>query len=222
MGLPDIVYLCGPRVGDELRYSLRSLVNLPHRRVWLAGHAPKWVRDVGSIPVVQKPASKWRNQQANLLAAVNHPEVSERFVLFNDDFFVMEPVDDMPTLHRGPFAGLLGKYRQSRSEYSRRMVATANLLGEDALCYDVIHTPFPMVKWQAKVTLESMGDGLLFRSVYGNDWQVGGVEHEDVKVGSRTHVGGGPFVSTSDGSFRSGRVGRRIRATFTQRGAYEC
>jgi hypothetical protein len=219
MGLPDIVYLCGPRVGEELRYSLRSLVNLPHRRVWLAGYIPKWVRDVGAIPTKQKPGAKWVNQQANLLAAVTHPEVSERFVLFNDDFFVMRPIDEVPVMHRGPFAGLLDKYRQRRSEYARRITATCDLLGEEALCYDVIHTPLPMVKLQAKITVESMPDGLLFRSVYGNDWQVGGIEHADVKAHQK--MPDGPFVSTSDQAFNTKQVGKHIRAAFPDPSPHE-
>ena len=222
MGLPDVVYLCGPRVGDELRYSLRSLVNLPHRQVWLAGHIPKWVRDVGTIPVKQHPAKKWHNQNANLLAAASHPEVSERFVLFNDDFFVMEPVDEVPVWHRGPFTdALLARFASPRSgNYGHRMRETADLIGRDQYSYE-LHVPLPMVKWKTKITVESMPEDLLFRSIYGSDWQIGGVEHEDVKVKADDRRPDGPFVSTSDTSFRSRPVGKRIRRQFREPGRYE-
>ncbi|MFF3129757.1 hypothetical protein ACFVRD_48125 [Streptomyces sp. NPDC057908] len=52
---PDIVYVVRPwNQNEQLRYSLRTLANLPHRRVWIAGYCPTWVGpDVGRIPVAQ-------------------------------------------------------------------------------------------------------------------------------------------------------------------------
>src|SRR5688572_14976620 len=88
---------------DELRYSLRSLVNLPHDRVWIAGHRPEWVsKEVGHIAVHQLGGTtKYERSLANLLAACSHPEVSDEFVRFDDDFFVMVPMDRVPLLHQG-------------------------------------------------------------------------------------------------------------------------
>jgi hypothetical protein len=222
MGLPDIVYLCGPRVGDELRYSMRTLVNLPHRRVWLAGHIPRWAANVGTIPVKQNPNAKWRNQNTNLLTAVNHPDVAERFLLFNDDFFVMQPVDEVPVWHRGPFTdALLNRFASKASgNYGRRMRETADLIGRDQFSYE-LHVPLPMEKAKTRITVESMPEDLLFRSIYGADWRIGGIEHDDVKVKAADRQPDGPFVSTSDTSFRSRPIGRRIRAAFREPGRYE-
>ena len=47
----DIVYVVRP--GDEneaLRYSLRSLANIPHRTVWIAGYRPKWCYGIVYVP----------------------------------------------------------------------------------------------------------------------------------------------------------------------------
>jgi hypothetical protein len=52
--LPDVVYVVRPgNRNEELRYSLRSIAaHLPHRRVWLAGFCPSWVRNISFIPAL--------------------------------------------------------------------------------------------------------------------------------------------------------------------------
>lgn len=45
----DILYLCRPGENLELRYSLRSLRNVPHGRVWIFGDCPDWVTNVNLV-----------------------------------------------------------------------------------------------------------------------------------------------------------------------------
>lgn len=218
---PDIVYLVRRGdANDELRYSLRSLTNLPHGQVWLAGHQPRWTRNVGRIPVRQS-RGKWPNQEANIRAACLHPDVSDPFVMFNDDFFVIEPLDRVPVWHRGPIGERLDKYASRTDEYPARMRATADYLGVDALAYDAIHIPMTFHKQPLLDVLDTIPDGVLFRSVYGNRQQIGGTKHRDVKVARSRTVPAGPLVSTSDGSFRRLPVGRHIRNLFPDPGPYE-
>jgi hypothetical protein len=220
VNLPDVVYLV--RDGDdndELRWSLRSLVNLPHRTVWLAGYQPSWTAGVGRIRVRQSH-SKWDNQERNLRAACDVAEVSDPFVLFNDDFFVIEPIPAVPVLHRGTVGEVIDRWRQRRDEYGRRFRKTAALVGSDALCYDAIHVPMTFRKEPLRRVLTE-SRGALFRTVYGNRLQVGGRVHHDVKVrGDRFCEG--PFVSTSDATFARKQAGRRIRQMFPQPSPYEC
>jgi hypothetical protein len=219
----DVVYLVrdGDR-NDELRYSLRSLSNLPHRTVWLAGFQPSWINNVGRIKVGQRRGDKWRNQARNLKAACNHPDVADRFVLFNDDFFVMEPIHDVPVFHRGPLSRLVeARYRHRRYEYSTRMVDTHKALGDGALCYDAIHTPLPVRKYAMGAVLDDIGDRLLFRTVYGNRDKLGGSEHPDVKWKRGSEMPDGPFVSTSDRVFESREPGKTIRSMFRTPCSYE-
>ena len=52
----DIVYLIKvdpENDSEELRYSLRSLKNIPHQKVILVGEKPEWVTNVEFIPVAQ-------------------------------------------------------------------------------------------------------------------------------------------------------------------------
>jgi hypothetical protein len=94
------------------------------------------------------------------------------------------------------------------------------LLGPDALSYDGIHTPMTIRKCAMLDVLDEIGDRMLFRSVYGNREQIGGVESPDAKIRNRKHAGNGPWVSTSDQSFKAD-IGRRIRRSFPDRSVYE-
>ena len=222
MDLPDIVYLV--RDGDlneELRFSLRSLQNLPHGDVWIAGYVPSWVTNVRRVNVRQT-LGKWNNQTRNLAKALGCGGLSDPFVLFNDDFFVTQPVQTVEPLHRGPFSSILDQYVDRRDEYARRIVATAKRLGDDAFCYDVIHTPMTFRHEPLGAVLEECRSGLLFRSVYGNRATVGGTQIGDVRVRQEHDTFGRPFCSTSETLFAEHKVGKQIRNLFPIRSPYEC
>lgn len=228
--MTHIVYVVGPgNDNEELRYSLRSLAaNLPHERVWIAGHRPDWVSDtVGHIPASQM-RSRFQNSTGNMRAACEHEEVADEFVYFNDDFFVMEPVETIPVMHRGTVDEVTAVTRSSL--YRRGGQATALLmkrlgLADDGplLSYEV-HAPMTIGKARMLEVLDK-GAGLPVlhkRSLYGNYWRLGGERITDVKVHTRDgQVPDGPFVSTSDDAFAHGLVGDLIRETLPDPCRYE-
>lgn len=73
----DIVYVYKPNKTGELAWSIASLKNIEHRKVHI-------VRDTNYR---WSGFSKYHNQIAKLLDACNNPEVSDNFILMNDDFF---------------------------------------------------------------------------------------------------------------------------------------
>jgi hypothetical protein len=89
--MTDVVYLV--RRGDrneELRYSLRSLVNVPHDRVWFVGHLPRWVQGVKHLdgnPSAQRAVNVFRG----VLKACECDEMSDDIIIMNDDFMVLQP-----------------------------------------------------------------------------------------------------------------------------------
>lgn len=215
----DVVYLVKrSRNNEELRFSLRSLVNLPHRQVWIVGHAHRWLRNVRHIPVEQNPAQKWESQARNLQAACEHADVSETFVMFNDDFFVMRPTGAVPTLHGGRMAD---RVKTGRAEWRRRFRETAEYCGPDALTYDGIHVPMTFTKPRMLEVLADVGGRLLFRSVYGNRFGIGGRLTGNVKVANESAPPDSLFLSTSDRSFKHYPVGKHIRAAFPDPSPYE-
>jgi hypothetical protein len=229
MPLPDIVYVVKP--GDdnqELRFSLRTLRNLPHGRVFVAGYCPRWLKGVTPIPVRQA-GTKFANSTGNLRAAAEHPEVSEDFLYFNDDFFVMSPVDRMPVLHRGPVSTVEDYYStRGKGPYLEGLRGTRGLLLElgfdEPLSYE-LHVPMLLNKQRLLETLELGADlpVLHKRTLYGNVWAAGGKQIRDCKVLSRgwTFPKAAPFLSTAPLSFASGAVGQHIRARFPEPGPYE-
>lgn len=229
----DVVYVVRPGdVNEELRYSLRSLVNLPHDQVWIVGYRPQWVRGVQHIPLRQL-GPKWTNSTANLRRACAHPGVSERFAYFNDDFFLLQPLgDDLPMWNRGPLGDVLARYAKSNSRYADGMRKTAKLLRDlglpgPYLSYE-LHAPMPVQKLgmlEALAAAEARPvQGVLHkRTLYGNYWGLGGLSMPDGKLhGLRDrYPAGALWTSTTDGLFRRGLVGRQLRAAFPEPSPYE-
>jgi hypothetical protein len=190
--LPDIVYVV--RQGEQnvpLRYSLRSLGNLPHRRVIVAGSCPSWVKNVTRVPV-HRGSGKFDNIERNLRAALDLPDLADEVVYMNDDFFIMEPIDRVPLVHGGPCSTW-----KPADELRRRFRKTIQVLGGgDPNRYDGTHCPFPLVTEQARWWISRMPEGLLWRTWYGNVAGLGGERTHDVKSRDGKPIPG-PLLSTS-------------------------
>lgn len=232
----DVVYFVKP--GDdneELRYSLRSLRNVQHANVWIVGYKPRWVQNVLHLPYEHDAAPdvrhpKWHHTWNMLRAACEHPDISEDFILFNDDFFVMQPVDEMPVLHRGPILGVVEHLLTKPNIYVETMLHTKealHTLGKGSLCYEV-HIPFAVNK-QRMLFVQKLADTMRGsqcvnkRSLYGNYWKIGGQVAGDVKVdNAHPHFDeGGIFLSTTEQSFAQQPVGAFIRSRFPDACYYE-
>lgn len=229
----DIVYINRP--GDdneELRYSLRSLQNVPHEKVWIAGYCPDWVRGVGIIPVPQQ-RDKQESALQNLIAACQHPEVSDPFIVTNDDIFLMQPLEEVPLWHMGPLERVISEHREG-SAYRNAMQKTLERLNlcevpmehrYGLLSYE-LHIPMVIEKTGMLLAL-SLGKGihgLHNRTMYGNLMGLGGEESRDVKVyrGERGNAyASWPILSTSDRTFKYHPAGRYIQRTFPNPGPYE-
>jgi len=222
---PDIVFPVrqGER-NEELRYALRSLRLLPHGQVWLAGHKPRWVSDEVRHVAVKQTGSKYANSLRNLLTACQQIQLSEEFVYWNDDMFLLEPIDRVPVLHRGTLADHVAAYYTSRhSRYVKGLAATDEVLrrllpGREPLSYE-LHTPMTMDKAgvlaaEGRCKASQANAALQIKSAYGNLHEVGGEYAQDVKVFKPEPVwdrGPTPFVSTIDGIW-----GRHPAVTFVQ------
>lgn len=233
----DVVYVVRP--GDdneELRYSLRSIVHVPHDRVFIAGYCPSWLRNVThiSVPVT---STKWETSTKNLLAACETSCISDQFVYMNDDMFVMHAIDAVPTYHRGQIDVVIAEHHDmirrrmpGNLRYLNGMERTAKLLervGIDRatmLSYE-LHVPMVVDK-TGMVDAIRLGSTLHVahkRTIYGNLSRVGGTQIGDVKV-SRTHPtwsSDWTFVSTDDESFATMDVGTFVRDTLVVPGPYE-
>lgn len=91
----DLVYIVRPgQLNIDLRYSLRSVSKFcKYRRIWIVGFKPDWVQNVKYLPTVQR-SNKWKNSMVNYTAACECSEISENFIIMNDDFFALRPIED--------------------------------------------------------------------------------------------------------------------------------
>src|SRR5690606_14471818 len=109
-GRMDAVYLCRQGDTEELRMSLRSLENYRNLdQVWIFGGCPEWVTNVNHVATPQD-GNKHRNTNWAMRAACQHPDVSNPFVYMNDDFYLMEPMNHIPTLNRGRVRDVIDWY----------------------------------------------------------------------------------------------------------------
>lgn len=179
----DLVYFVRRgEANDELRFSLRTAeANLPHERVWIAGHAPSWVRGVEVLPG-NKRSSKWENGPDNLRIACL--ALLERgigdLVVMNDDFYVMSPVADLPARRR---AGTLAEQvaRLHPSPWQASLAQTLKLLrarGHDRPLSYELHAPVAMrTEWLLEAVLIIQADKpraipAQWRTTYGNVFRV--------------------------------------------------
>lgn len=229
----DVLYPLKPHENNfELRYSLRSLKNVPHDRVFVCGYRPAWLApEVLSIEIEQNPShTKYIRTIQNLIAAMKDPNLSEDFILMNDDIFIMFPIKEVPTLHRGPLNDMINYYHAkfSNSPYTSGLIRTFHKLEElgveDPLSYEV-HVPVVLNKTKFLEVLEMSlkMDGFGKRTLYGNINKIGGEHIQDVKFTNprRAILDDMPFVSTDEGSFLYHQIGGYIRGRFMDRSPYE-
>lgn len=231
----DIVYILKKDVkSDELRYSLRSVCqNFPHDRVWFYGSCPLDIYPDKFIEVDQKGVTTWEKVTYTLKRIFENDELAENFWLFNDDFFIMKPIDiDSEYYKRTLINGSLDHQvkgiitrNHGPSKYTDRLkkaAATLRNQGYDSLNY-AMHVPIFINRKKGLDTLAKFPRVPMFRSLYGNMHKVPAILHRDVKLIGMNELPDyeWPFLSTSDGSFKSGKVGEYIRGRFPEKCKYE-
>jgi hypothetical protein len=242
----DVVYIVKvAEKNEELRYSLRSLKNLPHDNVHIVGHQPSWVKGVihnpydPGVPPLREKHAKWWKSWRMVKELCSFEDISEDFILFNDDFYVMNPVDSVPILHRGEMQAVIDAYKRRKpnnnilgNPYVFAMHETQEylrFLKKPTLCYE-IHTPMVINRRKMLEAMNSIDNisrpGLKHlnkRSLYGNYWEIGGDRTKDVKVdgANPTLDKTSDFLSTSDLSFAKRTIGGYIKSRFTKKCQYE-
>lgn len=192
----DVVYIVGPGERPWLRWSLRSLRNLPHNRVFIVGEQPAILSTAAHYLPVPRHPIKWQSAVANLRRACAYGDITPDFILMNDDFFVTQPVESVTTYHRGSITDVITDVRQRVhffSKYQQGMEESRRVLSEsfgiDKPVSYSLHTPFVYNKYRLLETLDK-SDELRHRTVeatdtrtmYGNMWKIGGRKVRDVKI----------------------------------------
>ena len=228
----DIVYILRNNIDDkELIYSVRSVCqNFEFNKIWFAGGIPENISADNCIYIPQKGRNRWSKVTNSIKDICMNQDISENFWLFNDDFFIMRPLTtSLPPLIDGTIQKrirtLNKKFPVTMSEYAKQLFITQKALedaGYDTLNY-ALHVPMLINKSKAVETINKFPNCPMFRSLYGNMHNIGGTITKDVKIISleKAPTGEEYLLSTSDDSFKNGRVGMHIRNQFKERCRYE-
>lgn len=188
---PDIVLPCRSGDNPELRYALRSLrANMPYRHIWVIGSWPEWLRDHQHLTRIKRATqrNKYATTRAHYRFACNFQRISDPWVMWNDDFYLLHPITDLPVLHWGSLAQTVERFSTWTSVWARGMRETAQLLkklkpGIRHLCYD-LHAPLTVHSAYMLEALDygSRINGAHIRTLYGNLAGIGGTYHPDPKT----------------------------------------
>lgn len=229
----DIVYTLKDRPdNEEFRYSLRSLENMPHKKVWVYGGCPIWVnkRTVKHVPLAQEQSNKWTNTAMLLQEICKNENITEDFIWFNDDFFVLKEIDtlsyykDRNLLARAYDFVKLGWW-QFNGAYPSRLKVSSRELKLKGYSNDNFELHLPIVFNRKKLLdiYEKFPNLGAKRSLYCNYYGVPGIQRDDIKIYDYISIPdeNWDFVSTTDGTFREGKVGEYIRKKFKNKSKYE-
>ena len=225
----QFVYLCRKGPNEELRYSIRSVLkSFPDANILVVGEAPSWY--VGKLLFVQQNSAKYENVSNSLKEIAISDLVEDNFILMNDDFYFLS--NEYGYYHEGSLQDKYDAYRDisQAASYNKKLLDTLSKLRRlgytDPLSYE-LHIPFPVEKRKlAKIIKYS---DILWRSIYGNIFEVGGPMISDVKVYSSSSMsfksydylsGSSPFLSTNDLSFKDVEQ-NFLKHSFNQKTIYE-
>lgn len=239
----DIVYPCKidtTNDTEELRYSLRSLENIPHTNVFIVGEKPAWVKNVIHIPIDQS-LTKSENVARNIRAAVHCESLSDEFILMNDDMFIMKKINQLPVRHLGFMDAVIRQYEERYPESSqyitkmKKLYALLLSLGyARPLSYEA-HIPMAFNKRDtARIMEEGNGPIYQLRTYYGNTHHLGGEKMDDVKIfleaahnppaynnSADAYLCDQTMLSATGGSFKRGAVGAYVRKQLSRKSHYE-
>lgn len=166
----DVVYKLGTGCDwgdfDELRYSLRSLSNFKDLgKVFIVGHDPFWTKNVIHIPSTDSYRSnKDGNLISKIILACTHEDLSEQFINFSDDQFLIEPVTkqdfEFPIIENKHIEFGSGK---KINKWQRRLRRTIEALKEKGHRYDCYESHVPVMLNKSDYPT------ILFSYPYGED-----------------------------------------------------
>lgn len=243
----DIVYvLKDAAYNEELRYSLRSVDrNFPHKRVLFYGAKPTGLKADKIVPMPQEGARKWDRVRGMLKAIAENNEITEDFVLFNDDFFVIDKVKELPYVDHGSLSdlcvGIEIENNFKPTPYTTELKKTVKAIRDKHWNIEgrednfELHIPMVFNRKLLKEVIEMFPDNrgtrslyanyLLSRSDEGDDGTLWTWADKDVKIWELNEPvmiePDLPYISTDDASFEKGVVGDYIRAMFPNKSRFE-
>lgn len=170
----DVFYPVLPTVDDnlELRYSLRSLANMPHGKVFIYTSKPiKWLsNEVIQVPAEILSSNKFCRVNKKIELACRNEQISENFVLMNDDFFILKPIKTLPYYADANKPTLAARSEGSNPLYGQQLKeAESCLMAAGKPCTNFeMHMPLVVNKAKMLSTIKLRPTNGARRSLYCN------------------------------------------------------
>lgn len=202
----DYVYICRSGENEELRYSIRSVIKYCNpKNIWVVGGKPDWY--IGKYLHVKNVGNKFDNINECYKTILKENNISEKFVLMNDDFFILNFPTQEYVYCEGLLKDKINKHTEKygNSSYARALNGAFKELKkqgiEEPINYD-IHVPMTFNKAQLRQVIDL---SLSPRSMYGNLFINNPINIKDVKVYKDTSIINFDykFISTEDNSFKT-------------------
>lgn len=231
--MPDIVYILKNTIDNpELQYSLRSVEkNFSGHRVVFVGGQPRNLSPDARIKVLTN-YGKWENARHNILTACKNNMLTKSIYIFNDDFFILKPQDEIPIYSNGELSDFIEMVERNtgKTSFVKRLKQAYRVLlgkGLPTKNYEV-HVPM-LIDRRKMLKIEKEFPGVpCLRTLYGNYYQMPSIEIDPtggMMDGVQQVVNGKidterVLVSTNDKTF-SGVSGEQIKAMFQKPSKYE-
>lgn len=239
VALPDLVYPVRSGENEELRYSLRSIAAHADglfRKIWVIGtDLPSWLT---GVEVIEAGADGGRvsDVRAKITAATKHRGVASKFVLLNDDHFLVDPISEWEPFHMGPTSAYLVHLETltppltpRNNKWARTVATTAEWMSEqghgDILCRQG-HRPLLWDKRKlAKAIAEYPADreldvlGLYDLAGAAGVGRLAGnskIINDPAAFHQKLAELDIPWLSSNDRSFSEGMIGGYIRGMFRE------
>lgn len=118
----------------ELEYSIKSVRKhlLNEHRIWIIGDKPEWLKEPfnyiehNRVPGV--PLTNCFDATSKLETIINHPAISEEFVLMYDDIYLLKPMDTMAMRPLYCMANVDRITRHTNTKHQRLIWSTVDAL----------------------------------------------------------------------------------------------
>lgn len=179
-----VTYIHTPDNGQELRYSLRSVINITNwnREVYVVGDLEPWFNNIHHIPSKRIYGKPYGDQIAKLYHAAKIIQ-SDKVIVSMDDVYIIKNTK-IGFYHKGLLQSDTVNY------YRRTKLNTIHLLKENGIDDPIdheVHYPFLVERDKFIETLELIlrhrnRDVLQWRSIYGNIYKPKSITVKDYKT----------------------------------------
>lgn len=186
----DVVYFVSAYPKSDLLYSIRSVAkNLEFNKLWIYGGKRMNIMPDKYVRIMnQKGGDKCEKVRSMYKEVCLNDEITDDFIMFHDDFFVMKPMNSIEPIYRGTFeqhiSDVEAKFGKNLSKYTfllKHASKTLKMANKSTLSYE-LHTPFVFNREKLLKILELYPNEHCIRSIYANYYKIGGKKYHDVKI----------------------------------------